>query len=146
MRRFKQLSKMFLASGALAASLSSCGDYRVYDVRVTVSDGISASSREAIFSCTMTISTSDQTILDSYPLSQDRGGCSAGVTKSNVGRFSYTTSRTSGTLTFQVDAQDNEGKNIYSGSASNIVSGTNPLEVDVTLDKCNTDKCKTPSQ
>jgi hypothetical protein len=144
MRGFKQLSKMFLAGGALAASLSSCGDYKVYDVHVAVSDGITASSRDLIFSCTMTISTSDKTILDSYPLAQDSGGCRGGLTERNVGRFSYTTSRTSGTLTFTVDAQDNTRKNIYSGSSSNIVSGTNPLEVDVVLDKCNTDKCKSP--
>jgi hypothetical protein len=134
MRGFKQLSKMFLAGGALAASLSSCGDYKVYDVHVAISDGVSRSSRELIYSCTMTISTSDKTILDSYPLSQDNGlGCRPGITEINVGRFSYTTSRTSGTLTFTVDALGDSRQTLYSGSSSNIVSGTNPLEVDVVI-------------
>jgi hypothetical protein len=143
MRGFKQLSKMFLAGGALAASLSSCGDYKVYDVHVALSDGIQPKTRDFIVTCTMTISTSDKTILDSYPLSED--ACIGATMKNNnVGRFSYTTSRTSGMLTFQVDAQDNTRQDIYSGSESNIVSGTNPLEVDVVLKECNTDKCKSP--
>jgi hypothetical protein len=132
MRGFKQLSKIFLAGGVLAASLSSCGDYRIYDVHVTSSAGSNASSREFITLCEMTISIDGEPkpILDRFALSGCQGGT---LTTPEVGRFSYSTSRTSGTLKFQVDALDHVNTTIQSGNSSAVDSASYPWKVEVNM-------------
>lgn len=116
MRSFMQFSKGLLATGMLAASLvgiSGCGpDYSLFKVTVTSKD----SPRNTIDECLMTI-TDDQgkLVLDRYRLKAIYGaagepliqGCESALTTGNIGTLSYSSSRTSGTLTFQVDAFDN---------------------------------------
>jgi hypothetical protein len=117
MRSFTQFSKGFLATGMLAASLvgiSGCGpDYSLFKVTVTSANP----DREDIYECLMSVrDENDELVLDRYRLKTVSGGagepliqgCEAGLTTGNIGTLSYSTSRTSGTLTFQVDAFNNK--------------------------------------
>jgi hypothetical protein len=91
-----------------ASCLAACGpDYTLFKIHVS-----SAQPRNDIDRCTMTIKSGDQKVLDEYQLltvaSSDpttlAQGCAGGMTPANVGLFSFSTSRTSGTLTFTVNA------------------------------------------
>ena len=126
MRRFSRLSRMCLTGGVLAAfalCLGSCGDYVYYDIHVTSSSGTGASSRDFINECKLTIkSDSGAVVLDGYLLT----GCQ-GLASSEVGDFSYSSSRSNAKLTFEVDAFNTDKSltaPIQTGSESAITSGT----------------------
>jgi hypothetical protein len=106
-----------LAVSALA--LSSCGNYAIYKIHVTTATSSpipapNGSDRTAINQCNMTITDEkgakvvDGYILQGQVTSDSQGnlgfkGCKGGFTPADLGLFSYSTSRTGGALTFQVD-------------------------------------------
>jgi hypothetical protein len=102
----------------LAASLvgiGGCGpDYALFKVNVTSS----TSPRTQIEECFMSIKDEkDKLVLDRYEFHKVYGaagepmiqGCEGGLTTDRIGSLSYSSSRTSGTLTFRVNAWDNNG-------------------------------------
>jgi hypothetical protein len=117
MRALNRVSRLFLAGGMLAGALllSSCGNYALYKIRVTTSltspivapdatPGTKTSDRTNIEQCKMTITDENgDTVLENFPLP----ACHGGTTPADLGLLSYSTSRTSGTLTFQVDGWSN---------------------------------------
>jgi hypothetical protein len=151
MRSFTQFSKGLLATGMLAASLvgiGGCGpDYSLFKVTVTSS----TSPRDDIYECLMTVKDENgNLVLDRYRLKAIYGGagehlvqgCEAGLTNTNgtIGTLSYSSSRTSGTLTFQVDAFDNSngGHKVVQTGASDakqpkVYNGGANDEVPVTI-------------
>ncbi len=97
------------AAGLALLGLSGCGpDYAIFKVHVT-----SAAPRDDIKECRMTITDNGKKILDEFPLEKEYGtdsagqpilrqGCEGSMTRADVGYFSYSTSRKSGSLTFTV--------------------------------------------
>jgi hypothetical protein len=132
MRSFTQFSKGLVATGILAASLlgtSGCGpNYSLFKVTVTSKD----IPRDKISACLMTI-TDDQgrIVLDTYQLKAVYGaagellsqGCAAGLTPQNIGTLSYSSSRTSGALTFKIDAFDDSN-----GGHALVQTGSNSAQ------------------
>ena len=157
MRSFTRFSKGLYTALMLAVSglgLGACGpDYALFKVDITSSK----SPRNNIEDCRMTITDEKGVpVLDNYVLGTVAGdpndtsgtlsqGCSGGITGQKIGRFSYSSSRTSGTLTFQVDAWDNHGLScgwvtgdppcvpVQSGSSGPIAPKAFPPEVPVTI-------------
>ena len=157
MRSFKRYSKGLFTAGVLAASvlgLGACGpDYALFRVDVTSTK----SPRNNIEECHMTITDENGAkVLDQLPLKTVSGpadtsgnptllqGCQGGLTNSNIGSFSYSSSRTGGTLTFQVDAWDNNGQQcgftgvapclpVQTGNSGPIAPAKYPPEVPVTI-------------
>jgi len=128
MRSSKAFSKVLLASGMVAGALlglGGCGpDYALY--KVTISS--TTTPRDLIEECRMTITDENNVVvLNHYLLPTRYGapdsagnqtldqGCAGNLTKASIGTLSYSSSRTSGTLTFQVDALDNTGKAVQTG-------------------------------
>lgn len=118
MRSLKALSKGLLLAGGAAASmtLAGCGpDYAIFRVHVA-----SASPRNDIAVCRLTITNeAGEAVLKDYPLQSVWGadsdgnptlkqGCQGGLTLSDVGTFSYSTSRSGGSLKFTVNAYNDE--------------------------------------
>jgi hypothetical protein len=118
MRSLKAVSKGLLLAGGAAASmtLAGCGpDYAIFRVNVT-----SASPRNDIEVCRMTVTAeTGEVVLKDYPLQSVWGadsdgnptlkqGCEGGMTLFNVGTFSYSTSRSGGSLKFTVNAYNDE--------------------------------------
>jgi hypothetical protein len=113
---------LIVAATAVTAALglSSCGpDYTYFRIHVT-----SATPRNDIEECRMDIASERGPVVASYPLETIAGGtdqstglllpnkqgCANGMAPANVGNFHYSTSRTSGSLTFTVNAYDSNGK------------------------------------
>jgi hypothetical protein len=107
MRLFSRFSKGLLGAGLVASalfSMSGCGpDYAVYRVDIT---SIDSSNRSDIAQCRITITANDspKPALDHYLLND----C-AGLTTSKIGTFSYSSSRSSGSLNFIVESYDANG-------------------------------------
>jgi hypothetical protein len=114
MRSFAPFAKGLFAIvlGAAGLGLAGCGpNYAIYAVHVT-----SATPRNDIAVCRMSIADEAGTpVLAEFPLQKVFGtdssgaltvkqGCQGGLTPANVGTFSYSTSRSSGSLTFTVNA------------------------------------------
>jgi hypothetical protein len=157
MRSSTRFSKGLFTAPMLAVAvlgLGACGpDYALFRVDITSS----YTSREKIEECRMTITDEKGVpVLDNYVLGTVAGdpndtsgtlsqGCGGGITGQKIGRFSYSSSRTSGTLTFQVDAWDNHGLScgwvvgappcvpVQSGSSGAIAPKAFPPEVQVTV-------------
>ncbi len=149
MRSLTRFSKGLLAVGVLAGSLlgmSGCGpDYALF--RVDVSSA--TSPRNQIDECRMTITDEKgAVVLDHFLLKAVAGpqdssgnatllqGCQSGITNPRIGTFSYSSSRTTGTLTFQVDAYDNSNGGhavVQTGSSDPIAPKAYPPEVPVTI-------------
>jgi hypothetical protein len=119
-----------LAALAVTAALgvSACGpDYTYFRVHVTAA-GIQA-DRDPIDHCYMTImDSSNKDVVKQWRLqatyaSDPDGnpvidqGCGPNMTKSSVGNFSYSTSRTSGSLVFKVDAVDANNVPVQGGTS-----------------------------
>ena len=153
MRLFTRFSKGLLAAGILAAcsfGMSACGpDYAIFRVDVT---STTPDTRNKIEECRMTITDENgKPVLDNYPLgyllatdtsgiTYAKQGCYAGLTPAKVGTFSYSTSRSSGSLTFVVNALDNGGNTVQKGCATQAVKAY-PPEVSVPLTFATTFNC-----
>jgi len=151
MRSFKRCSKGRFTAGMLAVSmlgLGACGpDYALFKVSITTKDPSSE-----IEECRMTITDEKgSAVLDHFLLKTVAGspdsqgnstllqGCQGGMTKSNIGLFSYSSSRTTGTLTFQVDAYNSTAANggqkvIETGNSGPVAPAAYPPEVTVSLE------------
>ncbi len=144
MRLFTLLSRGLLAAALLAGAalgMTACGpNYAIFKVDITST----TSPRNNIELCTMTITDENNVlVLDNYQLASELGtnpdgtyyakqGCAAGLTPAHVGVFSYSSSRTSGSLTFVVNALDNDSAVVQTGRSTANVSAY-PPEVSVPL-------------
>jgi hypothetical protein len=107
MRFLQRISNGLLGAGFVAGALlamSGCGpDYAIYKVNISSTD---SSTLDSIAQCRITVTPSDSAkpVLDHYVLN----GCT-GLTNQNIGTFSYSSSRSSGSLKFKVEAYDANG-------------------------------------
>jgi hypothetical protein len=112
MRGFTGIAKVLLVSAValgVSSGLAGCGpDYAIFAVTIS-----SATPRNDIADCRMTITADNgDKVLDGWVLHQVAGnpgeplkqGCASELTPAKVGVFSYSTSRSSGSLTFKVNA------------------------------------------
>jgi|GEM_PF-7037961 len=142
MRSFARQSQGMLATAFVVAAglgLTACGNYAIFAVHIS-----SATPRDDIEACQMDIvDENGAPVVTKYALEKVYGqdstgalnlkqGCQGGLTNANVGTFSYSTSRTSGSLTFTVNAFKNDGTIIETASSTANVS-TYPPEVGVNL-------------
>jgi hypothetical protein len=129
--RLPCLSKGLISLGLLPALLSgasSCGsDYGLFAINVVFASSVTPQDRQFVDKCKLTISDdSGKTLLKDYlidPIATPDGtvtsGCAGGGrTPQIVGRpaVSYSTSRSSGRLTFTVNAVDDNEKVLHTGS------------------------------
>ena len=145
MRTFTRISRFLLvATVAVAASLglTTCGpDYAIYAVHVNA-----ARPTNNLVTCKMTITDEKGVaVLYEFPLAQQNGGpdslrqgCGGALTPANgdIGTFSYSTSRSSGTLTFKVEGYDDSGTKIVQSGASdpvNVAAYPPEIKVQVTM-------------
>ena len=119
MRSFTRISTGLLvgiiAAGASLA-LGGCGpDYAIFKVHVAST----TTPRNDIEECYMTVTAENgEVVLDRYQLQKVWGatggetsikyGCQGGLTNAEIGYFSFSTSRSAGTLTFQVDGVNSQ--------------------------------------
>ena len=158
MRSFTRFSKGLLAAGVLAGSLlgmSGCGpDYALFKVEVSSS----TSPRNNIEQCRMTItdengkavlgavdSNGEVIPTNGFLLKTVAGpndadghatisqGCAGGLTQGRIGTFSYSSSRTTGTLTFQVNGLNSDNVVVQTGSSDPFAPKAYPPEVQVTV-------------
>ena len=154
--RLPRLSKRLLSLGLLsgfAAAAGSCGsDYALFKIHVAFSGNEQANDYQDVEHCRLSIADEKGgNVLSGYELTYRQvkymdgngqqqtkmAGCSGGVTPKDVDTISYSTSRTSGTLTFTVDALDNNGGVTQHGSATGeikVFSGSE-TPVEITLNK-----------
>lgn len=150
MGTFTRISRFLLvATVAVAASLglTTCGpNYAIYAVHVNA-----AKPTNDLVTCKMTVTDeSGLAVLYQFPLAQQYGGtdsagnltlaqgCGGALTPANgdIGTFSYSTSRSSGTLTFKVEGYDDSGTKIVQSGASgpqNVAAYPPEIKVQVTM-------------
>jgi hypothetical protein len=113
-----------LAGAALG--LGGCSqDYALYkvDVQLQAANGgaLTRAQLDTVAFCQMTITDErGETVLQNYPLQAlpaSGRGCASGQTQSDVGNFSYSTSRTSGSLTFKVTSYDDANNQLETGTS-----------------------------
>jgi hypothetical protein len=139
MRLINRFSRTFLGLGMLlvsATGLGACGpDYTLFNVHVQFktlpqpqAPVLDRNTLDTIADCTLTIMDGKNVVLV-YPMNNSTGtGCGpSSVTPTTLGRFSYSTSRASGTLTFNFVGQDiNRTKTVVTGTASGQVKAYPP--------------------
>jgi hypothetical protein len=145
MGTFTRISRFLLvATVAVAASLglTTCGpNYAIYAVHVTA-----ARPTNNLVTCKMTVTDEGgKDVLYEFPLAQQYGGpdslaqgCGGALTPAsgNIGTFSYSTSRSSGTLTFKVEGYDDSNtKIVQSGKsgATNVAAYPPEIKVEVIM-------------
>jgi hypothetical protein len=116
-----------------ALGLGACGpDYSLFRVHVSI-QAANQSELDGISFCKMSVFTDndeqvpvlkDFLLATSFNGSDLVAGCSAGLTKSTVGDFSYSTSRKGGALKFRVNAYSDSTSN-----GNNIVLKTGASEM-----------------
>ena len=131
------LVALLLATGA-GLSLGACGpDYAVYKVHVSA-----ASPRDDIQHCYITIADENgKCVISDLEFTQIAGqpgqplaqGCAGGLTPANVGTFSYSSARSSGTMTFTVRALDQNNKVVETQTSGpqNITAYPPEIQVEV---------------
>jgi hypothetical protein len=152
MRTFTRISRFLLvATVAVVASLglTTCGpNYAIYAVHVNA-----AKPTNNLVTCKMTVTDeSGLAVLYEFPLAQQSGGtdssgnlkplgqgCGGALTPANgdIGTFSYSTSRSSGTLTFTVEGYDDSGTKIVQlgkSSPTNVAAYPPEIKVQVTME------------
>jgi hypothetical protein len=145
--RTSTLFRTGLCAAVVAGTLglSACGpDYAIYKVHVR-----SASPRDDVEYCYIKITNeSGGDVLKLQELEKEyttdpagglalKQGCQGGITKADVGYFSYSTSRKSGSLNFTVlgvDHDNNPDKPVQRADASNVPVKAYPPEIEVDLD------------
>jgi hypothetical protein len=149
MRLFARFSKGLLGAGLIAGallSMSGCGNYALYKVDIISTD---SSNRSDIDQCRLTITDEGgTTVLDHYTLQAVYNGagdlvqgCAGTKTKSVIGTFSYSSSRSSGNLKFTVEAYDANGYDptnrsnhlLQSGEVDNVPVKVYPPEIPVSI-------------
>ena len=148
--RFSKGLVAALLAGGAALSLGGCGpNYAIFKVHVSA-----ATPRDDIWSCKMTIADeSGHCVVSDYELQQIAGpvgqpnsqGCGGGVTPANVGYFSYSSSRSSGTLKFTVNAVDNSGNVVETNTSADIPIQAYPPEIGVEVGMTRTPTPKPPT-
>jgi hypothetical protein len=151
MSSLAQFKKGLLTAGILVTSLSGvsgCGpDYALFNIHVKASprstlpapDG---SDNTAINQCEMTIKDQNgKVVLDRFHLKPVTGadaqgqpkllaGCQSGLTPTDIGLFSYSTSNTTGTFTFTVDGWNtNRDVLLQTGTCGPIAAKVFPPEM-----------------
>jgi len=135
---------LFVATVAVGASLgiANCGpSYAIYSVHVTA-----AKPTNNLAACKITIrDDSGLPVLDHYQLAEQYGGpdssgnptlrqgCGGGLTppSGNIGTFSYSTSRSGGTLDFKVEGLDDNPAIVQCGTQDGVSVTPYPPEVKV---------------
>ena len=140
MGTFTRISRFLLvATVAVAASLglTTCGpNYAIYAVHVTA-----ARPTNNLAACKMTVTDEGGLpVLDQFPLAQKYGGpdslaqgCGGALTPAsgNIGTFSYSTSRSSGKLTFKVEGYNDNNLVVQSGASGAQDVAAYPPEIKV---------------
>lgn len=145
MRFFTRIATGLFAGVIAAGSslvLGGCGpDYAIFKIHVAST----TTPRNDIEECYMTVTDeAGEKVLDRLKLEkvvQNNGGditlrwgCGGGLTNADIGYFSYSTSRSSGTLTFQVDGVNNTDVPVQTGKASADVKPYPPeIEVNIAI-------------
>jgi hypothetical protein len=133
----KGLVAALLAAGA-GIGLSACGSYAIFKVHVSA-----PSPRDDIEECRMTIADENgKCVISNVMLLQVAGapgsplkqGCAGGnLTPPDVGYFSYSTSRSSGTFTFTVNALNSSGNVVETKTSEGKTVTAYPPEIGVEL-------------
>jgi hypothetical protein len=144
----RRLLSLGLLSGFLVGAASCSSDYGLFDVHVVFASSVTPPDRQFVEFCKLTVSdSSGKLLLKDYviqPIATVDGtvtsGCAGGGrTPQIVGDVSYSTSRTSGQLTFMVNAVDANDQPLHSGSASKDIKvfhgAADEQKVDVILEK-----------
>jgi hypothetical protein len=147
--RTSRLAKGLVTAGlALTASgLAGCGpDYSLFDVYIHFPQTSTPTDRQDIEACKITIvdTSSGKAVLQDHLLdavynsggTSLQAGCASAITPRIVGHFSYSTSRSGGTLNFTVNAYDNNGKVVHGGTKDGNVAKYPPeVLVDIEMTK-----------
>lgn len=144
MGTFTRISRFLLvATVAVAASLglTTCGpNYAIYSVHVNA-----ARPTNNLVTCKMTVTDEGGlAVLDQFPLAQQYGGpdslrqgCGGALTPASgdIGTFSYSTSRSGGTLTFKVEGYNDSSVVVQSGASGpqNVAAYPPEIKVQVTM-------------
>jgi len=132
--RFSKLLSLGLLSAAIGGASGCSSDYGLFSVHTTFPAG-NATDRQSIEQCKLSISDGKTdadgnllpNVVEGYllelrkiPANTALGyyfvGCGgSNQTPQDIGRISYSTSRTTGSLTFWVDALDNAGNPVWHG-------------------------------
>jgi hypothetical protein len=143
----KRLLSLGLLSGFLAGAGGCSSEYGLFDIHVFFANGLDANDRQDVEFCKLTVTDpSGKALLKNYIIEAIvtvdgtvTSGCAGGRTPQVVGDVSYSTSRTSGTLSFTVNAVNAGDTTLYSGSASKAIKVFNgpsdEQKVDVQLAK-----------
>ena len=128
-----------VCSDSICGCVSPCALFEL-DITSTTSPRIN------IEECRLTITDQNGNLaLDNYLLHVVAGadsngnpvlvsGCAGGLTAVNIGTFTYTTSLTSGSLTFQVNALDTNGNIVQTGSSTQNIEAFPPkISVPLTI-------------
>jgi hypothetical protein len=127
--RISKLLSLGLLSSALGAAGGCGGDYGLFDVHGTFPNAAPGDrDREKVEQCKLSITDEkgikvvDGFVLEpkkipdaTLPLGYFYVGCGNTTTPQDIGHLSYSTSRTSGSLTFTIDALDANSNPVYSG-------------------------------
>lgn len=122
------ISKRLLSLGLLCAGIGGAagcsGDYGLFDVHPHFAADVTLNDRVPVDKCVLYITDEkNEPVVSGYRLvPQQTGdssfvGCPSGQTPSDLGHLSYSTSRSSGSLSFRVDALDSNGNPVATGTS-----------------------------
>lgn len=127
---FASFAKKLVATlvlGGAAVGLGGCGDYALFAIHVKVATPV-----DTIDSCTFTVTDeSGKPVVKEWHYSP----CESiqNYTSGDLGTFSYSASRTSGTLSFEIQALDSTSKLLQQATADNVAVAKYPPEIAVNL-------------
>ncbi len=145
MRTLEKILSLGLLTAAVGAAGGCNNDYALFNIHPRFAVNVSANDRQNIETCKLTVTDEKGgKVVDGYviTLKQVNGryvGCGGGVTPSDIGYLSYSTSLSEGTLTFTVDGLDNTKTVKHSGKADatiKVFSGpADEVPVDIVINK-----------
>lgn len=135
-----------LVAGVLALAAGCGSDYALFNVHGKFNVSENASDWQNVEYCHLSVTDSNGVpVIQNYTLptvqvdSNTFTGCRGGQTERDIGHLSYSTSRTSGTLTFTIDGVDNSNTVVQSGSTNATVkvfhSASDEVPVEITISK-----------